>query len=70
MILSEGEVALFARLADEAFDVFEPPDAGLESLLTSGVDGGGRVLLRRSLLRVWRQRTNSASQLLVPTNRK
>ena len=48
MILSEGEVALFARLADEAFDVFEPPDAGLESLLTSSFDGGGRVLFSQT----------------------
>ena len=34
MILSEGEVALFARFADETLDVFEPPDAGLERLLS------------------------------------
>ena len=44
VILGEGEVALFAGFAEETLDVFEPPDAGLQGLLTSGVDGGGRVL--------------------------
>ena len=29
VILGEDEVALFARFADEALDVFEPADAGL-----------------------------------------
>jgi hypothetical protein len=37
VILGEGETALFGRLAKEALDVFEPPDAGLEGLLASGV---------------------------------
>ena len=31
MILSEGEVALFARFTDEALDVFEPPGAALSA---------------------------------------
>ena len=47
VILSEGEVALFARFTDEAFDVFEPAGAGLQRLLASGVDGGGRVLFNQ-----------------------
>jgi hypothetical protein len=47
VILSEGEVALFDWVLDEAFDVFEPAGAGLERLLASGVDGGGRVLFNQ-----------------------
>jgi hypothetical protein len=47
VIMGEGEVALFARFADEAFDVFEPASVGLERLLAGGVDGGGRVLLNQ-----------------------
>ena len=47
MIVGEGEVALFAGFTDEAFNVFEPASVGLQRLLASGVDGGGRVLFNQ-----------------------
>ena len=47
MALGEAEVTLFAGLADEALDVFEPPGSGPDRLGAGGVDDGGGVLFHK-----------------------
>ena len=47
MIMSEGEVALFAWFTDEAFDVFEPPAPALSAFWQAASIVGGVCFLTR-----------------------